>query len=507
MTPASLSSDDGRFVAWCPQPGPQTALVSCPVEDVFYGGARGGGKTYGSLGEFAIHGLKYRRHARGVLFRRTLDELEEVESAAHTIYGRGGLGGDFKSQKRLWTLPGGATIRFRSLENLDDARKHQGRAYTRVYFDELGNFADPKPFDLLWGSLRSAKGVPCRRISTGNPGGPGHVWVKARYITPIDGEGPKPWIVMRRRPIEERPDLEIEQVFIPSTLENNLLLHLNDPGYERRLAAVGGAKLFRAWRMGDWDAIEGQYFDCFNPFRHVMDVEAMPIEPWHRQWIAMDWGFEHPASIGFFASDGKNYFLTRTITVHHHDVAALARLIVTQCAIHEQRGEQFKAFYLSPDAFATESDSMSVAGRLSKELRPYGFPAPTAAVTDRVNGWRAVYDLMKQGRLTIGSTCSELLRLFPAAIHDPDHPEDLLKFDGDDPLDMLRYGVMTAMLRAFKPFEEKVREAVADRKVDLETGEVTLAMPTNPNVLALRTRMRSGAIRGDGAPIRPRGRG
>jgi hypothetical protein len=37
-------------VGWEPQPGPQTALLACPVFEVFFGGARGGGKTDGMLG-------------------------------------------------------------------------------------------------------------------------------------------------------------------------------------------------------------------------------------------------------------------------------------------------------------------------------------------------------------------------------------------------------------------------------------------------------------------------
>ena len=32
-------------IGWEPQPGPQTALLACPVFEVFFGGARGGGKT------------------------------------------------------------------------------------------------------------------------------------------------------------------------------------------------------------------------------------------------------------------------------------------------------------------------------------------------------------------------------------------------------------------------------------------------------------------------------
>ena len=36
-------------IGWEPQPGPQTALLACPVFEVFFGGARGGGKTASRL--------------------------------------------------------------------------------------------------------------------------------------------------------------------------------------------------------------------------------------------------------------------------------------------------------------------------------------------------------------------------------------------------------------------------------------------------------------------------
>ena len=40
---------------FAPQPGPQTAFINCPADITVYGGARGGGKTFGSLGDFWIH--------------------------------------------------------------------------------------------------------------------------------------------------------------------------------------------------------------------------------------------------------------------------------------------------------------------------------------------------------------------------------------------------------------------------------------------------------------------
>ena len=41
-------------IVWAPQQGPQEALVACPITLIGYGGARGGGKTDGVLGKFAV---------------------------------------------------------------------------------------------------------------------------------------------------------------------------------------------------------------------------------------------------------------------------------------------------------------------------------------------------------------------------------------------------------------------------------------------------------------------
>ena len=46
-------------IIWAPQNGPQHALVECPVFEIFYGGARGGGKTDGMLGKWAIKADKW----------------------------------------------------------------------------------------------------------------------------------------------------------------------------------------------------------------------------------------------------------------------------------------------------------------------------------------------------------------------------------------------------------------------------------------------------------------
>ena len=76
---------------------------------------------------------------------------------------------------------------FRYLDNDADADLYQGHDYSRVYVEELTQFPSPGAVDKLKATLRSAAGAPCGFRATCNPGGPGHNWVKARYIDP----GPK----------------------------------------------------------------------------------------------------------------------------------------------------------------------------------------------------------------------------------------------------------------------------------------------------------------------------
>jgi hypothetical protein len=45
---------DGVRWASRPQEGPQKALVDCSLKEIFFGGTRGGGKTDGVLGKWAL---------------------------------------------------------------------------------------------------------------------------------------------------------------------------------------------------------------------------------------------------------------------------------------------------------------------------------------------------------------------------------------------------------------------------------------------------------------------
>jgi len=215
--------------------------MTCPVEDIFFGGARGGGKTDGILGKWLGHCGRYGANAKGILFRRSMPELDEVINRSYEIFFP--LGAEFKASKKVWTMPNGAKLKMRFLENDDDAMKYQGHSYTFVVFDELGNWATSDAIDKIRATLRSPHGVPCQLVATGNPGGVGHTWIKDRYIKPSPPL--KPFYDTNTR---------VFRVYIPSRLEDNKILCQNDPNYRNRLMGSGAAWLVRAWLEGDWNA-------------------------------------------------------------------------------------------------------------------------------------------------------------------------------------------------------------------------------------------------------------
>jgi hypothetical protein len=284
-------------IHWQPNPGPQELLISCPafIEDVGTGGSRGGGKTQGMLGDFLVHEKEDGKQARGLFIRKTYDELAEVIRQADEIFEPLGVKG-IGNPRRNYKWPSGAVLKMRALQRDADADKYQGHAYTRIYCDEVTNFASLSPLDKLRACLRSGEAKIAKKfVSSANPGGPGHNAYKARYIDPSAPLVPYFDEVM-----------QCWRVFIPSTLDDNPQLLENDPDYWKRVVASANGRedLIKAWRWGHWDIVAGgMYDDVWNRKIHVMEPFRIP-HSW-RINRSFDWGSSKPYSVGFWAeSDG-----------------------------------------------------------------------------------------------------------------------------------------------------------------------------------------------------------
>jgi hypothetical protein len=237
-----MADEDASPVVWRPQAGPQHALVACPFPEILFGGARGGGKTDGILGKYAIKSERYGEHFNAIFFRREMPQTDDLIERAKAIYIP--LGAEWKEQTKMFRMPGGGRIRFRPLYNTMDAQKYQGQNLTDVAVEEAGNFPSPEPIDMIFGAMRSTAGVPTQMILTANPGGPGQGWIKHRYIDPAPlglkelhrdlGDG-----VMSHA-----------YCYIPSRVSDNRILLAADPKYVERLRLVGTEALVRAWLDG-----------------------------------------------------------------------------------------------------------------------------------------------------------------------------------------------------------------------------------------------------------------
>jgi len=431
---------DAQLV-WRPQPGPQTAFLSCPAFEVMFGGARGGGKTDACLGEWAVHAGRYAENAKGVFFRHTLPQLEAAIARSKQIYFP--LGARWLEQAKSWVFPNGAVLKFRYLEREDDAENYQGHDYTRLYFEELTNWASPKPIFKVMATLRSGAGVPCRMRATANPGGPGHHWVRARYIDPAPA-GYQPLI---------DPDTKQSRVFIPSRLTDNRMLTRHDPDYADRLKMSGSAQLVRAWLEGDWTVVDGAYFSEFSAEKHIIKPFTIP-KHWTR-YRCFDWGSAKPFACYWIAvSDGDDARFPRGALIAYREYYGMGEtanvgLKMTAKAVAKQikkldGGETTGqgGWGVADPAIFTADGGPSIADDMTAVGVTW-----RRADNKRIAGWEQIRTRLtgeEDGKplLFMFSTCVHLIRTLPALQHDQHKPEDVNSDNEDHAPDALRYGCM-----------------------------------------------------------------
>jgi hypothetical protein len=432
-------------IVWRPQEGPQKALIDCPLPEIFYGGARGGGKTDGVLGKYALKAKRYGNHFNAVFFRRELPMLDDAIERSTEIYGP--LGAKWLDQKKTWRFPWGGRLRFRPLERVEDAEKYQGQNLTDACVEEAGQYPDSRPIDRLNGVLRSSHGVPTQLLLTGNPGGPGQSWIKQRYIDPA----PLGMRVMTRLLPNGK---EHRFVFIPSKVENNRVLLQNDPDYINRLYLVGSPELVNAWLKGDWNAIEGAFFGEFSIARHVVAPLALP-KHWTR-FRAMDWGSAKPFSVGWYAvSDGELPQFPRGALIKYREWYGMQpgqpnvglKLTAREVGAGIRKlepDEKIEYGVLDPSAFA-EDGGPSIANEMAPTIWRRA-DNKRVAQNGALGGWDQLRQRLKgddRPMIYFFSTCVHTIRTIPALQHDSVKAEDV-DTDGEDHApDETRYACMS----------------------------------------------------------------
>lgn len=452
-----------QTVLWSPQEGPQTALLECPVFEVFYGGARGGGKTESSIGDWLQHSSLYGEHAIGIFVRRKLTQLAEVIARTKQIFPK--LGGRYNEQQKTWTMGNGARLKFVYLERDSDAEEYQGHSYTRIYVEEVTNFPSPSPINKLKATLRSGAGVPTGMRLTGNPGGPGHNWVKARYINP----NPKGYQVITEQEellIDDRKvTVTLDRVFIPSKLGDNMLLMRNDPTYVLRLRASGSEQLVKAWLEGNWDIVDGAFFDEFSEDLHVKPASYINFAtPQTIRFRSFDWGSAKPFSVGWYTicdglwplfdpfpkgsifkyrewygAKGPNVGLKMTANEVEGGVIGPDKKRISNGILQMEEGERIRYAVADPSIFIRNGGPSINESMAKCKWRK--------ADNKRQPGWEAIRQRLvgieRKPMLYFSDSCEDTIRTLPVLQHEENDPEDLDTDAEDHAADELRYAVMS----------------------------------------------------------------
>ena len=255
----------GRGTASCPSPGPQTAYIQCPYDIVVYGGARGGGKTFGALGEFWIHAETYGDRARGLMLRKTREDLKDTIAVAERMFGNAA---NWSEKGAFFRFNNGARLYCAYLENESDAEHYQGWSLTRRLHrgDDAIRRAGRRCMQAAGDAAHRARHPLPDARPPATRAGPGHLWVKQWTSTTA------PTGVHRPR---DRPDAgSSSRPCSPTTRRCCKPI----PRYVDRLKAVGSPQLVRAWLEGDWNDIEGAFFAEWSAGRHVIPPFAIPSE-------------------------------------------------------------------------------------------------------------------------------------------------------------------------------------------------------------------------------------
>jgi len=422
-------------VVFKPNVGPQTDFLAASEREVFYGGARGGGKSYAML----VDPLRYcdKTHHRALLLRRTMPELRDLITHSQRLYNRAFPGAKWREQEKEWRFPSGAKIEFGYAENMTDALRYQGQSYTWIGIDELPQYPSPDIYNFLRSSLRSVDTeIPVYMRATGNPGNIGSQWVREMFVDPavpnsafdINIDTPLGTKVITRR-------------FIPAKLQDNPYLTQTDD-YYAMLASLPEVQR-KQFLDGDWDAFEDSAFPEFNKSIHVVDPFEVP-KGWQR-FRAADWGYSSPACVLWFAIDyDNNLWIYRELYTKKITADVFARKVLIA-----EKDEYIRYGVLDASTWAKRGDiGPSIAEtmiRVGCKWRPSD-RTPKSRISGKLEIHKRLKvsdDKKKEPGLRIFSTCRNLIRTFPLLPLDDNNPEDINTDVEDHAYDALRYGCMS----------------------------------------------------------------
>lgn len=427
-----------RDLVWRCNPGPQRELLFGElgrVREIMWGGGKGGGKSAAIGPKALLHVDEHPVHARVLILREDSGQLTDLMDKMEPLCIA--AGGKFNASKLTWKFPDGARIRFGHL--VKGVAPYWGQEYTLIIIDELTRCMKTlAEYKKLRSSLRNPHGIQGQIIGLTNPGGAGHVWVKAYFK-----QAPPNTI---HRDAKGR-----ERVFIPALLSDNPHLPVE---YRDELNEMGEAER-KAYAEGDWDAFEGSVFRLVKgvhvltwaDFKEKFGSERPPAD-WKR-FRSYDHGFAAPgASYWYSVNHAGQAIVYRELYTVAYDKDRLPipnkgsstppRDVAKMIALRSE-GERYDASWTGRDLFdevrGDHGGGLTLATHFAAEK--IFFTAWTTGPNSRIAGKQALhqrlaYEVGADGNLVrepgiifIEEECPHVLRTLPTLEYSKTQPEQV----------------------------------------------------------------------------------
>lgn len=426
----AIDATSGGVRKWLYLPTPKQAdfhSATRQTRRVLYGGQAGPGKSH------ALRWGLYRDcmaipNLNCLLLRRTYQQLEQTH-LNEMMREQGLVGANYTTGDKVMRFGNGSVIRAGHCESAADAMNYLSSEYDRIAFDELVTFDRDPALEIMSRARTSKAAVKAAgdaQVWAGtNPGGRGALWVKEFFID-------------RTVDLNEFPSYEPARYgFVEAKLADNPYI---SEQYERDLQDLPEMRK-RQLLYGDWNAFEGQFFAEWQVDRHVREMQ---IEPAIDHFAAMDWGYNSPGCVLWFACLPDNRLHVRWEYKFKGEPAEKVALEIAR--INKALGIK-KLRYLVCDPAMKQKTGAGRGESIYETLLRRGLPM-RGGDNDRFNGWNRVHEWLRVGPdnqpyITVAPDCRYLVRTLPAMVQDDHDPEDIDSAKDDHAVDALRYGVMS----------------------------------------------------------------